>query len=209
MGTGTHASQHWAVGIWSNDRGITHHAKGGPPKHELRAAAADSCQWAPALGQAYQSTGFLPQIPTLTDRKCSKRRLSWLELGRCWSSEMYDIPVAVVEIVPITKSTRGTDIMYLYLLSAVLILQLWWFDKSGVTPINTQKSDTGWFCKTLDLSWSCCAWFPVFLLFIPPMCFLVLPSLSVGGPTIHYPIHPLLRRVCYIPNQLLWSGSGL
>lgn len=37
---------------------------------------------------------------------------------------MYDIPVAVVEIVPITKSTRGTDIMYLYLLSAVLILQL-------------------------------------------------------------------------------------
>lgn len=34
-------------------------------------------------------------------------------------------------------------------------------------------------------------------------------SLSVGGPTIHYPIHPLFRRVCYIPNQLLWSGSGL
>lgn len=56
MGMGTHASQHWAVGVWSDDRGITHHAKGGPAKHELWAAAADSCQWAPALGRAYRST---------------------------------------------------------------------------------------------------------------------------------------------------------
>lgn len=40
MGTGNHASQHWAVGVWSNDRGITHHGKGGPPKHELLLLAA-------------------------------------------------------------------------------------------------------------------------------------------------------------------------
>lgn len=39
---------------------------------------------------------------------------------------MYDILVIVVEIVPITKGTRGSDTIYLYVLRAVLILQLWW-----------------------------------------------------------------------------------
>lgn len=45
MGTGSPASQHWAVGVWSDDRGITHHAKGGPPKHELPIAASGHQQW--------------------------------------------------------------------------------------------------------------------------------------------------------------------
>lgn len=44
MGTGSDASQHWAVGVWSDDRGITHHGKGGPPKHELRLPVAASGQ---------------------------------------------------------------------------------------------------------------------------------------------------------------------
>jgi len=45
MGTGSHASQHGAVGVWSYNKGITHHGKGGPPKHTLLQLPAASEQW--------------------------------------------------------------------------------------------------------------------------------------------------------------------
>lgn len=56
----------WVYGAMTGE--LLTMARGGPPKHKLWAAAADGCQWAPALGKAYQLVGFLPQIPTLTDQ---------------------------------------------------------------------------------------------------------------------------------------------
>lgn len=69
MGRGSYASLHWALGVWSDDRGITRQGKGGPPNDELR-------HWRLPVGT---SAG-----PGLTVRLvcCHKSHSHWLRVLR-------------------------------------------------------------------------------------------------------------------------------